>query len=401
MQSMAFDLETARRENEVLACTVEQQKAQATSEVSKQENDTRTDDASQVPQNEIDLQSRLESVLANLADEQERVSQMETTVKIREEDIYKLQTQLDQALERISRDAEDAETLESVRQQLAAETLRTSELTSILETQEEIISSLQSEIEAERDRYARDAARQGERITELEVAYRDQVTANHDQYMELEEAMDEREAKFSDRIAELESESDKYKREIAAVQETINRLRSTESQIDMLQQGLDNTRALLAERERQVDQMTEKIELQSQQYRQQDDAMAALKRQAADDVFRSTKQERRIEKLLHDREMLNIAVEQLQIHIQLVSGMRESFHSTLADSNTGLAGETPIQSENWDILGRRYRLSTFRQSADEFGWTPARPQHDDSAGQLEIDQLFGGAVEGSQQAMTK
>lgn len=339
---MAFELETAHRALEDLMRTLEQQRTQVALEASKQEDAVGMNDAPQAFQREIDLQNRLQSVLEDLATEQERASQLEITAQIRQGDIDKLQTQLDQALEKVSQDAHDAEALEFVRRELATETLRTAELTSILEAQEEIISSLQREIEAERDQHARDAARQRERIQELEGAYREQVKKNNDQYMELEEAMDEREAKFSNRIAELESETERYQRQIAESQRTANNLRSAESQIEMLQQGLDNTRTVLAERERQVSQITGRLESQMQQLCQQDDAIAALKKQAADDVFRSTKQERRIEKLLHDREMLNIAVEQLQIHIQLVSCCGEGFHSARADSNTDSLGETPI-----------------------------------------------------------
>lgn len=400
---MKLELEAAHQENEVLACTIaDQRMSPSSSKVSQQQSVVEAETSQHSPQTDIDLQSKVQSVLADLALEKEHTCQMETTANIREKTIYELQTQLTHAQETNAQDVENVQRLESVCEELAKETLRTAELTSVLQAQEEIIASLQKELDDERGQRTRDKTTQNERIGELEVAYSDQVAKNHEQYMELEEAMDEREAKFSDRIRELETESDQQQRDIAHLRETARKLKSAESQVAILQQGLARTQAILEERVRQVSQITEKIELQERQLRQQDDAMAALKRQAADDVFRSTKQERRIEKLLHDREMLNIAVEQLQIHIQLVSQpWRIPVLILVLISTTRSTGETPVQGENRDPLGRGNGLSIHRQGPAEHCWRTSRPQRHDSLGRLQIHQLLCGTLYESQQAMRR
>lgn len=400
---MKLELEAAHQENEVLAYTIaDQRMSPSSSKLLQLQSVVEAETTQHSPQTDIDLQSKLQSVLADLALEKEHTCQMETTADIREKTIYELQTQLTLAQETNAQDVENVQRLESVCEELAKETLRTAELTSVLQAQEEIIASLQKELDDERDQRTRDKTTQNERIGELEVAYSDQVAKNHEQYMELEEAMDEREAKFSERIRELETESDQQQRDIAHLQEIARKLKSAESKVATLQQGLARTQAVLEERVRQVSQITEKIELQERQLRQQDDAMAALKRQAADDVFRSTKQERRIEKLLHDREMLNIAVEQLQIHIQLVSQpWRIPALILVLISTTRSTGETPVQGENRDPLGRGNGLSIHRQGPGEHCWRTRRPQRHDSAGRLQIHQLLCGTLHESQQAMRR
>lgn len=320
IQSVTFDLEAARKDNELLASTVDQQRKSLESpHFPREPIVVEGETLQQTLESDQNLQSQLESVLANLKLEQERASGMDATVKARDALIHNLQAQLAEAHQMNAQHAETVEHLESIRQQLRKETLRTAELTSVLHSQEEMISTLHKELDAKQDQRARESATQSERIVELEAAYSDQVKKNHEQYIELEEAMDEREAKFSERISELESESNRQRNEIAGLRERASRSEGVESGMALLRQELGQTKAVLEEREAHIRHMAETVELQAEQLSRRDDALAALKRQAADDVFKSTKQERRIEKLLHDREMLNIAVEQLQIHIQLVS----------------------------------------------------------------------------------
>lgn len=240
----------------------------------------------------------------------------------REEVIRDLRTQLDEAQREHERAAEASELLETTRRDLAREIERTAELISFLDQQESRLAGLQHDLDVERDDRSRESATQNRRIADLQAAYDDQVKRNHEQYLELEEAMDDREAKFSGRITELESACDKKQEEILKLENQANRLRAAETASSALRANLEQLKEALNERDVRMEQMAQINDRQTQQISRQDETIAALKRQAADDVFKSTKQERRIEKLLHDREMLNIAVEQLQIHIQLVSRCR-------------------------------------------------------------------------------
>lgn len=246
----------------------------------------------------------------------------------RDKVIQNLEIQLDQARREQEQAAEAYELLESVQKDLAKELERTAELTSILNQQESRILILQEDLDVERENRTRESATQNRRVAELQGAYDDQVKKNHEQYLELEEAMDDREAKFSERIAELESACEQKQQQITLLEEEASQLRVAESVSSTLRADLDHTKGILAERESQFKQLAQSNDQHAQQITRQNEVIAVLKRQAADDVFKTTKQERRIEKLLHDREMLNIAVEQLQIHIKLVSH-RPRFASSL------------------------------------------------------------------------
>ena len=233
-----------------------------------------------------------------------------------------LKRQLQHAQEEQKRAAETYVLLESIQGDLAKEVELNTELSSRLRAQEIRSATLQNDLRTEQDARNRESAGLNRQIAELEIAYNDQVKRNHEQYLELEEAMDDREAKFSERIAELEAIAEQRQKELDVLVKEHNELELAETAMSELETTLERTRKVLLEREARIEQFERSNEQQVQRIDHQDEVITALKRQAADDVFKSTKQERRIEKLLHDREMLNIAVEQLQIHIQLVSSIR-------------------------------------------------------------------------------
>lgn len=240
------------------------------------------------------------------------------------EALCNLEKQLQQAQQEQERATVACALLESIQQDLAKEVELNAELTSLLNEQEVRYSTLQKDLKTERDARTRESANLNGQIAELQIAYSDQVKRNHEQYLELEEAMDDREAKFSERIAELELICEQRQEELRVLAKGQSKLDLAESACSELRASLERTREVLAERESRIEHFERSNHQQVEHIGHQDEAIAALKRQAADDVFKSTKQERRIEKLLHDREMLNIAVEQLQIHIQLVSPPNEA-----------------------------------------------------------------------------
>ena len=240
------------------------------------------------------------------------------------EALRNLEKQLQQAQREQERPTEAYALLESVQQDLAKKVELNAELTSLLNEQEVRFSTLQKDLDTERDAHTKESANMNRQIAELQIAYSEQVRRNHEQYLELEEAMDDREAKFSERIVELETICEQKQEELRALAKAQSNLQLAETASSELRASLERTRKVLTERESRIEHFERSNNQQVEHIGHQDEVIAALKRQAADDVFKSTKQERRIEKLLHDREMLNIAVEQLQIHVQLVSSLNEA-----------------------------------------------------------------------------
>jgi chromosome segregation ATPase len=313
MQSVTLELDAMHRQCHDMELALQQQRQDS------HRLDIAVGEPSRADETSIGSQQRLVDSTASShpADEHSRAST--DALDPREEVIHHLRTQLDQAQREQERAAEASELLEATRRDLAKEIQRTAELISLLDQQESRLAALHHDLDVERDDRTRESATQNRRIADLQAAYNNQVKRNHEQYLELEEAMDDREAKFSERITELESACQKKQEEIVELEKEANRLKATETASSALRANLEQMKEVLNEREAQIEQIAQSNERQTHQLSHQNETIAALKRQAADDVFKSTKQERRIEKLLHDREMLNIAVEQLQIHIQLVS----------------------------------------------------------------------------------
>ncbi|KAJ9097357.1 hypothetical protein QFC19_006825 [Naganishia cerealis] len=319
IQHISAALEEAQQHNEHLLLTTQQQQDDIQTLKSNLEDQQRDLEQQSHIARELEVQKGLHvKLLHELQSEKDRTHGLETTLEDRQETIHQLELQLDQ--ERQARiKVETSDELESLHEVLAKETQRNIELSSIITDQEEVIQDLKAEIDQQQSNQKRELITRDERIKELESAYHEQVQENREQYLQLEGAIEEREAKYAERLGELEVISDDQEREIQRLQAKIETLQGELITEARNTEDLQRLEIELNEREEYIQKLTQTITERSQKIKQYEASLTDLKRQAADDVFESTKRERRIEKLLDDREMLNIAVEQLQIQIQLVS----------------------------------------------------------------------------------
>ncbi|KAJ9108986.1 hypothetical protein QFC21_000309 [Naganishia friedmannii] len=268
---------------------------------------------------EVELQiERQSKLLQELGSEKEHVQTLQDALEDRRETIRHLELQLEEEKQARTQVTTQDE-VQSLQEILAKEVQRNNDLSSFIQDKEKVIQDLKEDIEAQHLRQEKDLAARDQRIRELESAYNEQVKENRDQYLQLEEAIEEREAKYAERLGELEVISDGQEHEIQRLQARIEELQSESRNGFANVEDLRRTENELQERGEDIQRLSRGLAERTQKIKQYEAALVDLKRKAADDVFESTKRERRIEKLLDDREMLNIAVEQLQIQIQLVS----------------------------------------------------------------------------------
>jgi chromosome segregation ATPase len=254
----------------------------------------------------------------DLESAKERAQSLETALEIRQHTISQLELQLEEERQaRIQVTTQDE--VQSLQEILAKEFQRNNELTSLLEDKETDLRNLKENIEHQQNERAKELISRDERIRELESAYSEQVQKNREEYLQLEEAIEERETTYAERLGQLEVISDGQEHEIQRLQAKIEELQSESTNKYTYITEIRQAESLLQDREKYISELSRSLGERSQKIKQYEVALADAKRKAADDVFESTKRERRIEKLLDDREMLNIAVEQLQIQIQLVS----------------------------------------------------------------------------------
>ncbi|KAJ9125333.1 hypothetical protein QFC22_000290 [Naganishia vaughanmartiniae] len=337
IHDLSSALQAALERNEALLLTIKQQGNQIGDLKSGLEAQKQDLEEHRQLAHEIRLQAERESrLLLDLGPGKGHVQDLENALQDREDTIRQLQLQLEEEPQaRIHVATQDE--IQSLQEILAKEFQRNNELASLLEDQDKLIRNLQENNEQQQSGHTKEMTSRDQRIRELESAYSEKVEENRDQYLQLEEAIEEREAKYTERLRELEVIADGQEHDIQRLQATNEELQSKSTTASTRIEELQRIEKVSQDREKYIAELSQTLAERSQKIKQYEVALADWKRKAADDVFESTKRERRIEKLLDDREMLNIAVEQLQIQIQLVKRQYKARTGKAWDEETSLS----------------------------------------------------------------